>query len=354
MADNTVQFTTTNSTQEEDVYLRIINIPGFWLTLAVVGFAMSAVIVISNSVLLLVIYKNPCRSFHSPPNILIANLSASEFLLGIFVVYLVALRDLFRYLRVAVPYVGVFKNAIYVVLSATLFVGSSTIVALSMTCFVAINKPMVYKTRITEERMKILIGFIWIAAVLISFLPATELPERIYCLVYLHTHVSLPAILLLFVYIYVFRTLSRRTQEVCRSFKNSSGMQRRQTLARERNMLVAVVTILALFFITYIPQYTTLHLLYFCKSCTDSSTFHQIDIISSRFLFLSSAIDPFIYAWRIKKYRRALKNCWKNLMVIEGSRNISRPTGRTLFARINFTHSNSYFSSPVRSRTLEH
>ena len=94
MADNTVQFTTTNSTQEEDVYLRIINIPGFWLTLAVIGFAMSAIIVISNSVLLLVIYKNPCRSFRSPPNILIANLSASEFLLGNFVVYLVALRDL--------------------------------------------------------------------------------------------------------------------------------------------------------------------------------------------------------------------------------------------------------------------
>lgn len=210
---------------------------------------------------------------------------------------------------------------------------------------------MVYKTRITEERMKILIGFIWTAAVLISFLPATELPERIYCLVYLHTHVSLPAILLLFAYIYVFRALSRRTQEVCRSFKNSSGMQRRQTLARERNMLVAVVTILALFFITYIPQYTTLHLSYFCKNCTDSATFHQIDIISSRFLFLSSAIDPFIYAWRIKKYRRALKNY---PIMIEGSRNISRPTGRTLFARINFTHSNSYFSSPVQSRTLEH
>lgn len=355
MADNTAQTATSNFTlEDEDIYLRIISIPGFWLTLAVIGFALSAVTVISNGILILVIYKNPQRSFRSPPNFLIANLSASEFLLGIFVVYLVALRDLFRYFRVAVPYVGVFRNAIYIVLSATLLVGSTTIVALSITCYVAVNKPMMYKTRLTAERMKILISFIWIAALLISLFPATELPERMYSLVYLHTHVSLPAILLLVVYINVFRAHSRRTQEVYRSLKDSSGIRRRQIAARERSMLVVVVTIIALFFITYIPQYITHHLSHFCKGCRDSIAFHQIDIISSRFLFLSSAIDPFMYAWRIKKYRQALKNCLKNLFIIGGSRSMSRSTGRTLFAGKKFKDSDNYFPSPIHWRLGEH
>ena len=51
-----------------------------------------------------VVISDPCRSFRSPPSLHIVNLSASKFFLGTFFVYiyLVALRDLFRYLRVAV------------------------------------------------------------------------------------------------------------------------------------------------------------------------------------------------------------------------------------------------------------
>ena len=337
----TVPIAETNSTlEDEDFYLRIINVPEFWLTLAVVGFAMSAVIVVSNGFLLFVIYKDPRQAFRTPPNFLIANLSASEFLLGILVVFFVALRDLFRYLKVAIPYVRVLKDIVYIVISTTLFVGSATIVAMSLTCYFAINKPLVYKTRLTTRRIKTLIALIWIVALLMSFLPASNLPERTYTLVSLHTHVSLPAILLLVMYIKVFRALSRRTLEVSRSFKEP-GMERRRTLARERNMAITIVTILALFFITYLPKYTSLHLLYFCKTCQDSVTFYQIDVVFSRFLFVSSAIDPFFYAWRFKKYRRAVRDSWKILINSQNSRVTSGQTGGTLFSRRNTKSSNS-------------
>lgn len=59
------------------------------------------------------------------------------------------------------------------------------------------------------------------------------------------------------------------------------------------------------------PQYITLHLLHFCNSCQQSVTFHEIDVALSRVLYLSSAINPFVYAWRVPKYRQALIDCWK-------------------------------------------
>lgn len=303
-----------NSTSEDyDFYLQIINVPEFWLGLALAGFALSAVIVVSNAILLFTIYKDPRQSFRTAPSFLIANLSASEFLLGILVVFLVALRDVFRYFGLPMPYAGLFKAVIYIVVSTTLFVCSATIIAMSLTCYVAINNPMVYKTRITTRRIKIAIVLIWIIALLMSFLPATNLHEKTYTLIYLHTHVSLPAILLTVTYIHVFRALSRRTQEARLSFKDSA-IRMRHALARERNMAITIITVLALFFITYIPQYTTLHLLYFCETCQRSVTFHKIDVVLSRLVFISSAIDPFIYAWKVPKYRRALRDCWKLLI----------------------------------------
>jgi len=298
--------------EDNDFYAEIINVPEFWSSLAVAGFTLSVMIVVSNAILLFTIYKDPRRSFRTPPSFLIANLSASEFLQGTFAVFPVALRDVYRCHGLSMPYVRVFKAVIYTVVSTTLFVSSATIIAMSVTCYIAINNPIIYKSEITTRRIKIVIALIWIIALLMSILPATNIPEKTYTLIYLHTHASIPAILLTVNYVNVFRALARRTREACHSFKESAvGM--RHNLARQRNMAITIVTILAMFYITYIPQYITLHLLYFCKTCQESVTFHKIDVILSRFLFINSAVDPFIYAWRVPKYRRALRDCLKNL-----------------------------------------
>ena len=269
---------------------------------------MSAVTVVSNAILLFIIYKDPRQSFRTAPSFLIANLSASELLLGIAVVFPVALRDVLRYLQLPLSHAGLLRVIIYIVASMTLFVSRSTLIAMSLTCYIAINNPMFYRSRITEKRIKILIASIWIVALPISFLPATNLSEKTYTLVYLHTHVSLPAIVLTLAYINVFRAFSRRKQDALVSFKNSR-VNKKHSLARERNMAITIIPILALFFITNIPLYATLHLLYLCETCQKSITFHKIDIVVLRLLFVSSSIHPFIYAWRVPKYRRALRDC---------------------------------------------
>ena len=301
-----------NSTEDYDFYLQVINVPDYWLGLATAGFAMSSVTVVSNAILLYIIYKDPRQAFRTAPSFLIANLSASELFLGLGVVFPVALKDVLRYLQLPLSRAGLLKVVIYIVVSVTQFVSRFTVIAMSLTCYIAINNPMFYRTRITERRIKILIVSIWTVALLISFLPATNLSEKTYTLIYLHTHVSLPAIVLTLAYINVFRAFSRRKQDACTSFKNSR-IDKRHTLARERNMAITIITILVLFFITCIPLYTMLHLLYLCETCQKSVMFHKINVVLSRFLFVSSSIDPFIYAWRVPKYRRALRDCFEVL-----------------------------------------
>lgn len=108
----------------------------------------------------------------------------------------------------------------------------------------------------------------------------------------------------------VFRALARRSRELQNNGINMI-VNSKHVLARERKMTFTIIIILALFYLTYMPQYITLHLLHLCKSCQQSITFHKIDVILSRFLFLSSAINPFIYAWRVPKYRLAFIECLK-------------------------------------------
>ena len=291
-----------------DVYLSIIQDKGYWLTLAFVGFFLALTIIIGNSLLLFITYKDPQKTLRTPPCLLITNLSASDLLLGLLNVSLVAVRDVYRYKQVNMPFLELFRGIMSTVFITTIFVSCYSIVAMSTSCFVAINKPMEYKTIITKKRVKIFIGVLWVISLLTCILPMTNVPEKTYTMIYLHTHATVPAILLTVIYTNVFRALSRRTREVQREGYNSVASK---ALEREKKMIKAIVIILGLFYITYMPQYVSLHLLHFCESCKKSLTFHMIDVALSRFLYISSAINPFVYAWRVPKYNQAFQDCWK-------------------------------------------
>ena len=241
--------------------------------------------------LLYTIYKDPRKSLRSAPGFLIANLSVADLLLGLFSLSIVAVRDVYRSQQLNMPFLGILKAAINTVFVTTLCVSSYTIIAMSATCYVAINQPMEYKTIITTKRIKIYIAVLWVMSLGTCVLPLTSLTKKTYGVIYVHTHVTIPAILLTVIYVKVFRAVARRTRELQQSSDNKMATK---SLERERNMAVVVIIILALYYITYIPQCISLHLLYFCNPCQQSVTFHEIDVALSRFLYLSSAINPFV------------------------------------------------------------
>ena len=257
--------------------------------------------------LLYTIYKDPRKSLRSAPGFLIANLSVADLLLGLLNLSIVAVRDVYRSQLINMPFLGTLKAFMYVVFMTTLFVSSNTIIAMSATCYIAISQPMEYRTIVTTKRIKIYIAVLWIMG-FACLLPVSGLSPKMYTMIYLHTHATIPAILLTVIYVKVFRAIARQTRELQQSGFNKLATK---SLERERNMAVVVIIILALFYITYMPQYITLHLLYFCNSCQQSVTFHEIAVALSRFVYLSTAINPFVYAWRVPKYRQALIDCWK-------------------------------------------
>ena len=301
-------FTTNSSDPNYDIYVSIIQNKTYWTSLAVFGFIFAVAIIAGNSILLYTIYKDPRKSLRSAPGFLIANLSFADLLLGVFNVSIVAVRDVYRSQQLNMPFLGILKAVMHTVLTTTLFVSSNTIIAMSATCYVAINQPLEYKTIITTKRIKIYIAVLWVMSLGTCVLPVTSVSEETYTMIYLHSHATFPAILLTVIYVKVFRAVARRTSELQQSGYNKMATK---SLERERNMTVAIITILALFYITYMPQYITLHLLYFCNSCQQSVTFHEIDVALSRFLFLNSTINPFVYSWRVPKYRQAFIDCWK-------------------------------------------
>lgn len=282
----------------------------FFLSLAVVGFALSAVTTLGNSALLLTIFRDTRRLLQTPPSLLIANLCVSDLMVGLIAGDLVAVKDVYRFQHLPVP--DKLDPILCLVLVLSLFVSSGTIIALSCDRYIAVMHPLKYRSTITKTRVKISIVLIWAVAMALCLLPLTGVPENIFKIVYAHTHASLPAMLLTVMYFKVFRALGERKREL-RDAGITSAMRSKIALDRERNMVVTILIVLALFYVTVLPEFIALHLMYFCKTCEESLTFHKLEIVFSRFLFLNSAVNPFVYAWRVPKYRQALTNCFIKL-----------------------------------------
>lgn len=282
----------------------------FFLSLAVVGFALAAVTTLGNSALLLTIFRDTRRLLQTPPSLLIANLCVSDLVVGLISGNLVAVKDVYRFQHLPVPHE--LDPIIRLVLGLSLFVSSATIIALSYDRYVAVMHPLKYRSTITRTRVKICIALIWGVALTLCFLPLTSVPEDIFKIVYAHTHASLPAILLTVMYFKVFRALGERKREL-RGAGITSTMRSKKVLDRERKMVVTILLVLALFYVTVLPEFIALHIMHFCKPRKQSLTFQKLEIVFSRFLFLNSALNPFVYSWRVPKYRQAFTSFFVNL-----------------------------------------
>ena len=282
----------------------------FFLSLAVAGFALAAVTTLGNCALLLTIFRDTRRLLQTPPSMLIANLCVSDLVVGLISGNLVAVKDVYRFQHLQVP--RELDPIIRLVLGLSLFVSSGTIIALSCDRYVAVMHPLKYRSTITRTRVKICIALIWGVALTVCFLQLASVPEKILKIVYAHTHASLPAILLTVMYFKVFGALGERKREL-RSAGITPAMRSQKILDRERNMVVTILLVLALFYVTVLPEFIALHLMEFCESCKQSLTFLKLEIVFSRFLFLNSALNPFVYSWRVPKYRQAFTSCFVNL-----------------------------------------
>ncbi len=274
-----------------------------FLSLTVVGFALALVTTVVNSALLITIFRESRQLLEKPPSLLITNLCVSDLVLGLIAGNLAAIEALYRYQQWPVP--DKLDLVVRVVLCLTLFVRSGTVVALSCDRYTAVAHPYKYITTITKTRFKIYIALLWIFALILCFLQLASIPEKVIIIIYAHTHASVPAILLTVIYIKLFGALRKRKREL-----KAAEIMNKQSWDRLRKMVTTILIVLTMFYTTVLPEFIALHLQYFCEPCEQSLTFKKLEIIFFGFLFLASAVNPFVYAWREPKYRRAFKTCF--------------------------------------------
>lgn len=303
----------TNGTNIES-HARFYAIEGF-LIFCLCVLAVSTVL--SNGMFLLTFYRDPLKCLRTPSAIFIAGLATANFLTGLIVEPSLVAWTVFSFISVdnrSLQRFARFLDAFSIVTITSSFL---IMLALGIVQYLLIKHPRVYDKAVSSKSSLIGVILILIYSVFFATLPEMTGINReqkaVYYFVDLVVHNTLLTVVLVVLYLLIyfkFRQLAQRhrnsdleetTEGQGPSIQPSeSEKQRRQA---EKDFVYGTIIMTLFLIITVWPLIITLFL---AMVYGYTWGIFIAMVVSYFFLLWKFAVDPFVFAWRLRKYRKSL------------------------------------------------
>lgn len=273
---------------------------------------LAVVTVISNGVFLWTFYKDPLKCLRTPSAIVIAGLTSANFLTGLIVEpafvafylwqYVADEEDWSVFLRFAQAFSFVTMNTSFLLM-----------LALAIIQYLLIKYPRVYQKTVSRGTTVCGVIAILIYAILFALLPEMfHVDVYSYFLADMILHVTMLTIVLVILYIAIyfeFRKLAQRhrNSDLAQNTEgegtavepSGSEQQRRQA---EKDFVYGTFILTLILIITVWPFCISLYVTMYSFSIEA----YIAVVVTNLFLLWKFAMDPFVFAWRLRKFRKSL------------------------------------------------
>ena len=273
------------------------------IVLLVLNTFLSITAFLGNTLILVALRKE--SSLHPPSKLLLRSLAMTDLLVGIiveplYVVYLMSVKSK-RWDICYNVYVALFI-ASYILCSVSLLV----LTAISVDRLLALWLGLRYRQVVTLTRVYITVIVMWVLPIVATTSYIWN-PQLLSLLLYIHLSFCLSIII--FSYMKIFFTLRHYQIQV-----TVAQEQPRQAIplntGRYRKAVYSALWVQVTLFICYLPFGITQAL---TESVKVSSSFYLAKTFSFTLVFLNSALNPFLYCWKMKEVRQAVKDAIRQI-----------------------------------------
>ena len=278
-------------------------------TRSIVILTIGLLSVITNAILLAILYLDPLKRFRTTTSYLIISLTISDFLTG------------------SIACVATFDSYVAIVILHTTIL-SSTLTIFFMACerLVVVTYPLKAKSLITRRRVGLFIAANWIvSSVLGGVVGGLPEPENSYLRLSLLSIILILVLVLVVIYfMIIWRTKHRPTfsSETMRT-RSLRIIQREQRLTRVLFLLITVLMV------TVVPYFAAIVVLTGYRIFSDPLYApNSVFFIHSYFFpveLVNFLVNPIIYAWRLPDYRHSLYFYFRKSRHPDGSNTGSCP-----------------------------
>ncbi|XP_068713767.1 adenosine receptor A2b-like [Montipora foliosa] len=303
--------------------------PPSWATTLFVSGTFLAVIcpltVLSNVLLLIAIYKDPLKTFRTPSAYFLVGLAFVDLITGL-IPEPMTITCYYRFynnhpdshflkiLEVAGTIAAITTNTSFFI-----------VLAFTFAQYAAVAFPFKFKRLITVRKTIACVVGLFLYAILFETSQLVGVPREVIAKIDLHLHSTFSLLLTMIIYLLLQRafrkqmktrrltltTMNSITNEVCPERRDSCPAResrRTQQKLIEKNFVRLNLAMIIILLICSQPSAIMWYVYLYSGQKTNASLSLKIaGVATNMTVFLKSLLDPFVFAWRLPKYRRALK-----------------------------------------------
>lgn len=269
------------------------------VTAAVAILFIAPITILGNFFVISAFYKDPNKNLRSAPSyILLTSLALSDFFVGAVQTPLTAYYWIDSFIAKRFPFSFTY------LLSVNGFIASVSILhllALSVDRFLAIVTPLRYASTVTKNRTYLAVACIWGYSFVVGCI-SVVLEKIISSGTLFAVHVVIPCACMSYLNTRIIVKMRRTSREL-----NSIAIndQAKVYEKRERKVAKLVFVVLGVYVMCYLPWFVTLILALTCSICKLKALMYAY-AVSGILLYVSPLIHPFLYTWRLPKFKKAL------------------------------------------------
>lgn len=299
-------FNMTSDKVLDDVWLTGGNLKTISMTTSIPSMVLSPVIVCGNLLVVLSVWKDPLKKLRSlPSNHIIVSMAIADLLVGVVVCPLMVYWGwaIFQNKNLTFPVLNAF--------SVLVDVSAGHVLLLTVDRVFALVNPLQYRVKVTNRRVSIASIACW--AYFILFGCAFGLWARDVLILGIIFNVQSLCILIGILVLNLVILFAFRKHRKTTAAQDHSTANRQIMLQRERKLSKAIAIVICAFLICFVPWFIVQVLLYSCTPCSRQlSRLMLAYTLTAALLYANSAVNSFLYAWRLPRYRDTFKYFLKN------------------------------------------
>ena len=281
--------------------------------------------VLANALLLVAIYKDPFKTFRTPTACFLVALAIVDLITGLMPEPMVTACYFMLYNHDPSGNIHCTKifNIAGIVAAITTNASFFIVLAFTFAQYIAVAFPLKYKRLISVPKTMACVAIILLYAVLFEVSRIVGVPQQVLEKIDLHLHSTLSLLFTIITYLLLQRAFRKQMVERSVTLSTTHGLSiestdrvesspRREKPTRkqliERNFIRLNLLLIVILLVCSQPSAILWYVyLYAGEDTKKSETLFVVRVVAENTLYLKFLVDPFVFAWRLPKYRKALK-----------------------------------------------
>ena len=273
------------------------------LSVGVLMVIMCPLIVLGNTMIIFVVWKDPSRNLRSfTSSFILQSLAVADFLVG----SVLCPTHSYWSLTTAVGNEPLFSVHVPLALNAIFItVSVGHVLLLTIDRLLALLAPLQYRVKVTNRRVCTVICAIWgYALVLGVFHAALASHFVIFDIIYTAQVLVAVSVIICMNIVIMYHFLKDPSRS-----ENSMHVPIRHFYQREKNLAKAIALIVCANVVCFTPWLLIETLLYLCMLChPNQGSLMKGLAFSSILIYIISLLNPLLYSWRLARFRNSLKH----------------------------------------------